>query len=240
MMLGAASIEALQRIAERAHDVLGAYAPGTFPVRGDVRSPAPPVKVEDPLSVAAPADAWILTADATGTRALTRLGTFHVGDDGTLRGVDGAAVLGFSGESVRPAPIALPEPDRTLGRCSDVRLESDGTLAYTRATIDPRTRERSAERVVAGTLALARLPAGTAPVHVDATHVAAPEGVVPHVGRPSDGAFGPLVTYARDGGSLDLDAGLARLSEAYLTFRALTAANRADLLNQKATLDLVK
>jgi len=239
-MLGAASVEALQRIADRANDVLGAYAPGGFPVRGDVRATAPPAKVDDPLSVAAPSDAWFVTSDAAGVRAYTRAGTLHVDDAGTLRGSDGSAVLGFANGNILPGTIALPEPDRTLGRCGDLRIESDGTLAYTRAAIDPRTRERSAERVVVGVLALARFPAGTAPVHVDATHVAAPEGVVPHVGRPGDGAFGPLTTYARDGGSLDLDAGLARLSEAYLTFRALSAANRADLLEQKTALDLVK
>ena len=239
-MIGAAAVDVLQRIAQRADDVLGAYAPGAFPARGDVRSPAPPQKVDDPLSVAAPAGAWFVTSDAAGRRAYTRAGAFQIGTDGTLRGADGAAVLGFAGGDAVPTPVTLPEPDRTLGRCVDLRIESDGSLAYTRSAIDPRTRERSAERVDVSALALARFPAATAPQRVDATHVVAPDGVVPHLGRASDGAFGPLTTYARDGGGLDLDAGLARLSEAYLTFRAVTAANRAGLREEKTALDLVK
>lgn len=239
-MIGAAPVDVLARIAERADDVLSAYTPGGFPVRGDVRAAAAPLKVDDPLSVAAPPDAWFVTETNTGTRLYTRAGAFGVGADGMLRGADGHAVLGFANGSLVTAPLALPEPDRTLGRCVDLRIESDGTLAYTRSAIDPRTRERTAERVVVGTLALARFPAGTAPQRLDATHVAAPDGVVPHVGRASDGAFGPLTTYARDGGGLDLDAGLARLSEAYLTFRAVAAAKRADLGEEKTALDLVK
>ncbi len=239
-MIGAAAVDVLQRIAQRADDVLGAYAPGAFPARGDVRAAAPPQKVDDPLSVAAPADAWFVTSDSAGRRAYTRAGSFAIDPDGTLRGGDGAAVLGFTGGDIVPSPVVLPEPDRTLGRCADLRIESDGTLAYTRSTIDPRTRERSAERVAVSALALARFPAGSAPQRLDGTHVAAPDGVVPHLGRASDGVFGPLTTYARDGGGLDLDAGLARLSEAYLTFRAVAAANRAGLSDEKTALDLVK
>jgi hypothetical protein len=239
-VIGAGQVEVLRRIAERADDVLGAYAPGAFPVRRDVRAPAAPVKVDDPLSVAAPPDAWFVTGTSDGTRVYTRAGAFSAGADGMLRGPDGHAVLGFATGGLVPAPLALPEADRALGRCTDVRIESDGTLAYTRSAIDPRTRERTAERVPVGTLALARFPAGTAPQRLDATHVTAPAGVVPHVGRASDGVFGPLTTYARDGGGLDLDAGLARLSEDYLTFRAVAAAHRADMRDEKTALDLVK
>jgi hypothetical protein len=242
MMLGAASIDALQRIADRAADVLASNAPGSFPLHGDVRAATLPRHVDDPLSVSAPADAWFVTLDARGARTYTRAGSFHVDAAGELRGADGGAVLGFldADASGVPAAVRLPEPDRTLGRCDDVRIEGDGTLAYTRSAIDPRTRERSVERVVVAQLALARFPAGTAPQRLDAAHVAVPDGVVPHLGRPGDGTFGPLATYARDGGALDLDAGLARLSEAYLSFRALTAAHRAELGGVKVALDLVK
>jgi hypothetical protein len=214
MMVEAATAEAVRRVAERANDVLAAFAPGAMPVYGDVRTTAAPLASSDPLSVAAPAGAWFIVSDAAGARTYTRAGNFHVDDGGTLRGAGGAAILGFTG--------------------------SDGTLAYTRSAIDPRTRERSVERAVVARLALARFPAGTAPLRIDATQAAAPEGVLPHVGRPDDGLFAPLTVHARDAGGVDLDAGLARLSEAYLTLRALHAAQRAASASQKVATDLVK
>ena len=61
-MLGTASLDALKRIADRANDVLAAYAPGAIPQFGDVTGNAPPLPVDDPLSVAAPPGAWFLTA----------------------------------------------------------------------------------------------------------------------------------------------------------------------------------
>ena len=86
-----------------------------------------------------------------------------------------------------------------------MHLEDDGVLAYTRASIDPRTRERSVERVVVGRVALARFPAGGNPQRLDATHFGAVAGVVPHVGVPADGGFAALATRARDVGNVDID-----------------------------------
>jgi hypothetical protein len=239
-VFGPAAHDALRRVDERASDVLGAYVPGAMPRRADVRGPAQPLPSDDPLSVALPPDAWLVTVDARGARSYTRAGGLRFDADGVLR--DGAAaVLGYAPDAPDvPFELRLPELDRTLGRCGDVRIESDGTLAYTRASIDPRTRERTVERVAVARLALARFPAGSEPTRIDATRVAAPEGVVPHLGRPADGTFGPLATAARDGGSLDLDAGLARLSEAYLAVRALHAAQRADARAARVATDLVK
>lgn len=238
-MLPPGSLDALKRIADRANDVLAAYTPGAFPQFGDAVAPSAPLPVDDPLSVAAPPGAWFVTSGANAARTYTRAGGFHIGSDGTLQTIDGARVLGTSGSGA-VGPLRLPESDRTLGRCGDVHLEADGVLAYTRASIDPRTRERTLERTVVGRIALARFPAGTNPQRIDATHFSAVAGVVPHLGAPSDGGFGALATRARDAGSIDIDAGLQRLTEAYVAFSALEAAHRAQAAGAKTIMDAVK
>jgi flagellar basal body rod protein FlgG len=239
-MLAPASLDALRRIADRANDVLAAYTPGAEPQFGDVRVALAAQPTGDPLSVAAPPGAWFVTLDERGARTYTRAGSFHIAADGTLQTPGGAPVLGTTGPGDALVPLTLPEPDRALGRCTDVQLEADGTLAYTRTSIDPRTRERATERVVAGRVALARFPAGGNPQRVDATQFAAVAGVVPHVGAPADGTFAALATRTRDTGSIDIDLGLQRLSEAYVAFAALEAAHRAQGAGAKTIMDLLK
>lgn len=240
MMLGTSSLDALRRIADRANDVLSAYTPGAFPLRNDVKAATVPLSSSDPLSVVAPPGAWFPVTGVSGARTYTRAGEFHVGDDGTLRTADDARAIGFAHDGAPALPLSLPEPDRALGRCTDVRIESDGTLAYTRASIDPKTRERTVERVTAGRIALARFPAGSAPERIDAAHVNGIPGVVPHLGTPADGVFGALATYSRDRGSIDIDASLAKLAEAYLSFSALQASHKASGSVDKAVMDLLK
>ena len=239
-MLAPASLDALKRIAERANDVLAAFAPGAMPRFGDVNVAAAPLPNDDALSVAAPPGAWFVTLDERGARTYTRAGGFHIGADGTLQAVDGARVLGTPPGGGALAPLRVPEPDRTLGRGDDVHLEDDGVLAYTRTSIDPRTRERSVERAVIGRVALARFPAGGNPQRLDATHFGTVAGVVPHLGAPADGSFAALATRARDVGNVDIDAGLERLSEAYVAFSALQAANKAQGAGSKVVMDLLK
>jgi hypothetical protein len=239
-MISAATSDALERIATRASDVLSAYASGFEPQRADVAANAPSLeRSQDPLSVVAPERTYFLV-ERDGALRYTRDGAFTF-DDGTLRAHDGAAVLGVrAGERAAPHPLEIDPIDRALGRVCDERVESDGAVSYARTTIDPRSGERRVERVAVGRVALARFPAGTQAARLDATHLDAPRGVVPFVGHPSDGAFGPLRTYARDTGRLDLLAGLQRLQEAYLSFEALRAAQNARGGLDKTTLDLVK
>jgi flagellar basal body rod protein FlgG len=239
-MLPAASLDALKRVADRANDVLAAYTPGAMPQFGDVNGSVPPLPSDDPLSVAAPPGTWFVTADERGARTYTRAGAFHVGADGTLQTVDGARVLGTPQGGRALAALRLPEPDRTLGRGTDVHLEDDGVLAYTRTSIDPRTRERSTERAVVGRVALARFPAGSNPQRLDATHFGAVAGIVPHVGSPADGSFAALAVHARDLGNVDIDTGLQRLTEAYVAFSALQAAHKAQGAGSKVVMDLLK
>ncbi len=242
-MIGAATVDALNRIQARAQDVLRAYSAGSFPAHNDVaRNTRPPEYASDPLSVVAPQNAYFVAQGGNGARTFTRDGGFNI-TGGVLRASDGAAILGYANGDARgtlPAPLTLPANDVALGRCGDIRIESDGTVSYTRPTIDPRTTERGVERVTAGKVALARFPAGTQPIRLDERHVGAPAGIAPHLGTPSDGTFAGLATYARDTGSIDVDLSLAKLSEAYRAFSAIAAANRAHGATDQTAMDLLK
>ena len=242
-MISAATVEALNRISARTQDVVRAYSAGGFGTQNDVNiSTRSPQYASDPLSVAAPSNAYFVTQRGDGTRAFTRDGGFTL-EGGALRCADGSALLGYASGDARgalPAPLKLPARDVALGRCTDVRIESDGTVSYSRPIVDPRTTERSVERVVAGKLALARFPAGTQPVRIDGASVAAPHGILAHLGTPADGTFAGLATYARDTGSIDIDTSLDKLAEAYRSFSALHAANRARGGVDKTAMDLLK
>jgi flagellar basal body rod protein FlgG len=239
-MLGASALDALQRIADRASDVLAAYQPGAFPMHADVARTRAPLPSSDPLSVAAPPDAWFVVSGTNGARTFTRAGNFHMGDDGTLRTAAGDAVLGYPAGATTPVPLRVAEPDRILGRSSDMRIGPDGTASYARVSIDPRTRERTLEPVALGRIALARFPAGSAPQRVDATHCSGVPGVVPHVGMPADATFAPLAIAARDAGSVDLDTSLQKLTEAYVAFSALQSVHKAQGAGDKVVMDLLK
>ncbi len=245
-MLGSANaagaLDALDRIAARAQDLRDAYRPGAVPQHGDVRSAGAVARTADPLSAAAPPGAWFVTRAADGTRGYGRDGGLTLAD-GVLRTRDGAEVLGYPGGDARgavPVPLRLPAAERALGRGGDARVEADGSVAYDRVAIDLRSGRRGLERVVLGRLALARFPAGSLPQRLGPTRFGAPAGVVPHLGTPGDGTFPALTTQARDAGALDLDAGLARLNEAYLAFEAIAATHKASLGLAKTALDLVK
>jgi flagellar basal body rod protein FlgG len=239
-MIDAMMSDALNRIAMRAQDVQHAYQGGFEPQARDVVASSPQVEPSmDGLSVVAPDGGYFVTADAAGAPLYTRAGGFSL-NDGVLRMQDGSPILGFSKQGGSLEQLRLDRVDRALGRVSDARIEADGSVCYTRASIDPRTGSRHSERVSIGRIALARFPLGTAPIRMDSMHVQAPRGVVPHVGSPGDGAFPALLTHARDAGRLDMLGGLARLQEAYLSFEALQAARNANDGVAKTTMGLLK
>jgi len=241
-MDGPSPVDAFERIAARAEDLREAFRPGGVPLHGDVTGAPRVLGSSDPLSVALPAGAWLVTTGSDGTRAYARDGALTLAD-GVLRTRDGAAVLGYPGGDARAgiaSPLELPAADRALGRCERPAIEADGSVVYRRVAIDPRTGERSLERRAIGRVALARFPAGSEPVRLDGGHVAAPHGVTPHLGTPNDGTFGALMTASREAGSVDIAAGVERLNESYRQFEALGAAFRSRAGVQKTTLDLVK
>ena len=241
-MYGASAVDAYDRIASRAQDLRDAFVPGGLPLHADAGGPARVLPSTDPLAATLPEGAWLVTRDASGARTYVRDAALRI-DGGTVRTRDGADVLGYPEGDARgsvPVPLRASVHDAVLGRTDAARLESDGTVAYVRAAIDPATGQRGMERVVLGRVALAAFPAGTQPTRLDASHAAAPVGVVPHLGTPADGTFGALATQSREAGSIDIDAGIERLNEAYRRFQALGAAVRTRASVEKTTLDLVK
>ncbi|HUA10043.1 MAG TPA: hypothetical protein VMA98_12325 [Candidatus Acidoferrales bacterium] len=240
MTINAAMQDALDRIAARAQDVQHAFTPGALPQFGDVATGAPGSRASfDPLSVAAPPQAYFLTTDERGRTVFTRDGCFAL-DRGTLIGENGRAILGFTTSNGATEPLRVDSVDDALGRVSNLHIEGDGTLAYDRLSVDPRSGVRERERVVVGRIALARFPAATKLGAVDANHATAPPGVVPHIGRAGDGNFANLAPMRREESRIDFDRSLDRLEEAYLAFDALQAAHKARGAAGKAAMDLVK
>lgn len=239
-MIDAALASALERIESRDTDVRNAYRAGAIPLHDDVGRSAAPVPAADPLSVAVSDGSYVLTQEKSGAVAYSRDGAFGL-VDGKLRTADGVPVLGFAlGNRTALAPLRVDPYDLALGRVADAKIDADGTLAYTRSGVDPRTGRRRSERVTVGRIALARFPAGTHPLRIDATHVRPPAGVDVKLGVPADGTFGPLVPHARDIGRIDLMAGLAKMQEAYVQFEALRAAHQGQGETEITAMDLLK
>jgi|HubBroStandDraft_4_1064222.scaffolds.fasta_scaffold154629_1 flagellar basal body rod protein FlgG len=240
MMVNAAAEDALERIAQRATDVQRAFTPGATSPFGDVVAEQAGSRATlDPLSVAAPPDAYFITTDERGRAVYTRDGGFAL-HGGTLTGADGRAILGFRSTTSATSELHVDDVDAALGRVNDLRIESDGTLAYDRAIVDPRTGARERERVAVGRVALARFPAATKLGASDANHFFAPHGVLPHVGRAGDGNFAHVAPMQRETSRIDLDRSLDRLEEAYVAFDALQAAHKAQGGVGKTAMDLLK
>jgi len=230
--------DALARIEARAEDVRHIFEGGFEP--GETRAlDRSVVPLLDPLSVVAPDGTYFTSAIGEGRLAFTRDGAFTFAD-GALRGRDGALILGFRDGTKKPVPLRADPLDVALGRISGAHIEPDGSLAYERSSVDPRSGERRLERVVVGRIALARFPAGTQPLRRDPTHVVAPPGVEATIGPAGGNGFGPLTIFARELGRLNPLAALDRLEEAYLAFDALRATRMADGGLERTALDLVK
>jgi hypothetical protein len=148
-------------------------------------------------------------------------------------------VLGYAQGAATSSPLRCDGVDVALGRVQRIRVEADGTLAYDRVSIDPRTGASENERVAVGRIALARFPAGTRTT-LTMGGVVPPSGVAPHVGKPGDGSFAPVETMRRENSRIDYDRSLDRLEEAYVSFDALQAAHKARGSFAKSAMDLLK
>jgi flagellar basal body rod protein FlgG len=232
-------MRALGDIAAREADVLQAYTPGAVAEKNDVAQPAAFSFVLDPLSAAPPVDAYFVVAGDRAQLLFTRDGSFAV-KDGVLVDDAGRSVLGYAGGASALAPLRADPVDVALGFVAGARVETDGSVTYERATIDPRTGRREMQRASLGHIALARFAPGTKLQSVDTQHLTAPTGVTPHFGRASDGNFSAIAPFARSNSGVDLDLGLQRLQDAYLALDAIRAAGKAQGSIQKTAMDLLK
>ena len=240
MLLNAAMSDALDRIADRAADVRRAFTPGAQPRNDDVAGAGDRFDFTlDPLSVAPPEHAYFITLDRFGRTAYTRDGTLAV-VGGRVVDSQGMPVLGRRAPGEPLAELRVDDVDAALGRASNVRIEADGTVAYSREAIDPRTGKHVNANVIAGRIGLARFPAATRLDSADGRSFAAPPGVAPHTGFAGDGTFETLVPNRRTHSRVDLDLSLRRLKEAYTAFDALAAAQAAKGRLDKAAMDVVK
>lgn len=239
MFLNPTLSAALDRIGERAADVRRAFTPGSAPKNDDVAATAPQAFTLDPLSVAAPDGAYFLIRTPDGNTAYTRDGAFHL-SLGALLDAQNRPVLGVRDTGAPLTELRFDDVDDALNRTRDARIDSDGTVSYSRRTIDPRSGRRETQRVCAGRIAIAKFPAATKLKTQDGSTSFAPAGVVPHVGAPGDGGVPAVSPMHRNGSSVHLDESLARLKAAYVAFDALAAAETAKMGLGKTALELVK
>ena len=239
MLISGSIAAAFDNVAVRESDVLQAYAPGAVPVRSDVGKTGTATASLDPLSVAAPTDAYFITCDDRGRALFTRDGSFAV-QNGALVDAQGRPILGYAKPGAPLAPLHADSVDAALGYANTAHIASDGSVAYERSAIDPRTGQRETQVVSIGRLALARFAPGTKLQNVDPQHAVAPAGVAPHIGCAGTSGFGAVSPFTRSGSGIDIDAGLQRLQEAYLALDALRAADKAFDGTEKTAMDLLK
>jgi flagellar basal body rod protein FlgG len=240
MFLNSGLSAALDRIADRTADVRRAFTPGALPAKGDVATDGPRARFTlDPMSVQASDGAYFVVGGDEGSRAFTRDGTFHFAH-GRLETEDGRSVLGRRQANGPLEPLCTDAVDEALGRVGTPRVEEDGSVRYTRTTIDPRTGKRANANVTIGRVAVARFPASTALDSSDGRAFAPADGVPAHIGMPADGTFAALTPHRREESRVDIDRSLERLKDAYVAFDALAAAEVARGRFGKTAMDVVK
>jgi hypothetical protein len=243
-MINPGPARALAELASRAQEMLHAYEPGYETADDQIRSAtlARSEPALDPMSVAGPEGAYFIGMDPSGKTFFSRDGSFRV-DGQNVGWSDGSAVIGYpTGSAAGSAPqkIRIDPVDAALGRAGDPHIEADGSVVYTRTAVDPKNGKPRKERVVAGVVALARFPAGSAVAPISASRVTSPAGSTPVLGTPGGKNFGTLVPKSRDLGSVDFETGLNQVREAFLALDAMSATARVDDRDAHVAMDLIK
>lgn len=239
MFVSASTERGLEAIASRAGDVRRAFTPGAMPMHGDVATSGATSRCSlDPMSVSAPEGDYFVTTDERGRVSYTRDGSLRL-QNGAIVGSNGRPMLGINGDGTT-RELHIDAVDEALGRVNHLRVASDGTVEYDRASIDARSGAREMTRVIVGRLALARFPAATKLSLNGDGSSAAPLDVSAHVGVSGDGNFGAISPMRREESRVDLDRSLAALHDAYIAFDAMQAAHKAQGSTGKTAMDLLK
>jgi hypothetical protein len=243
-MINSGPAQALAELATRAQEMLHAYEPGYETADVQIRSPklARSEPALDAMSVAAPEGAYFVGQDPSGKTFYSRDGSLRISGR-SIGWSDGSAVMGYPAGSTpgtAPQQLRIDPVDTALGRVGEPHIEADGAVVYTRSAVNPKNGKARKERVVAGVVALARFPAGSALSPMSATRVAPPAGVTPAVSAPDAKTVGSLTPKARDLGSVDFESGLNVLREAFLALDAMSAASRIDDRDAHVAMDLIK
>lgn len=227
MLIADSTARAFENIAARQREILN-----VFPPQNESELPGS-------LRCEPPAGIYFVTLDGRGGRAFVRPAALHF-TGGQLSDGSGRAILGYTSPGSPLLPLRAHSVDAAVGWTGDAHIGSDGVVWYDRSSIDPVTGDRRAQRVTIGRIAVARFPAGTKLAALDGSVVSAPPGVTPHLGVPGNDSFAPLGSATVNAFDRDLDDGLQRLQEAYLSLDALRAAGAAEGSVQKTAMDLLK
>ena len=142
-MINPGPAHALSELAARAQEMLSAYQPGYETTFDELRSATQsrPQPALDPMNVCGPEGSYFLGVDQGGKPFYSRDGSFAL-VNGTVQFSDGSTALGYpAGAPPNAAPqrLSIDPVDAALGRVDDAHIEADGTLAYLRTVIDPKT-----------------------------------------------------------------------------------------------------
>jgi hypothetical protein len=227
MLIADSTARAFDTIAARQRDLLN-----IFPAQNEAQ-------VSDSVQFEAPPDTYFVTHDDKGNRSFVRPAALQF-NRGTLTDADGREILGYTAAGSALSPLRADSVDSAVGWTGDVRIGSDGVVGYERTSIDPVTGDRRAQYITVGRIAVARFPAGTKLSPADGFLTMPPAGVSPHLGVPGDGSFALLGKPTAKSIDRDLDTGLQRLQEAYLSLDALRAAGVSQGSVEKTAMDLLK
>ena len=217
---------AIDEVNSKAENALGYGTPGFQPdFHGVLAERQQSIKVNDPLSVSAPAKSFFISQDETGRQQYSRRGDFSI-QDGVLIDGNHHAVLA-SGPQEDIAALSIIRIDPSIDEKS-VSIDGKGRVS----ALNMQTKKR----VVLGRLALAQFGFGTV---VD-RNGSASSGKPENIDFAGSAVIKRLKTSSRDVGSVDHMGAILDFGNAESTMEAAYSARKVIDSSQKTADDLIK